>query len=205
MMEVYTIKRKTKKFLKIIKLVLMIFLIYIFYVMYSIVSYGNADETKKADAAIILGAGTTQGTPSSVFEERIKHGIWLYNNNYVDKLIFTGGTGEGNDYSDAYIAYEYAIEHGIPKEKIFMEEQSRITSENLYYAMTIMTEYDINTVLIVSDPLHMKRAMLMAQDYQLNAYSSPTLTTRYISFRTKVPFLIRETIFYIGYKCYRIF
>jgi hypothetical protein len=33
-------------------------------------------------------------------------------------------------------------------------------------------------VKMVEDPLHMKRAMLMAKDYDLIAFSSPTTTTK---------------------------
>lgn len=54
------------------------------------------------------------------------------------------------------------------------------------------------TALIVSDPLHMRRSMLLAQDAGLAAYSSPTTSSRYATWRTKLPFLIRETFFYIG-------
>ena len=51
----------------------------------------------------------------------------------------------------------------------------------------------------------MKRAMLLAEDAGITAYSSPTPTTRYISMRTKIPFLVRETFYYIGYQWYRLF
>ena len=63
----------------------------------------------------------------------------------------------------------------------------------------------LETAVIVSDPLHMKRAMLLAEDAGITAYSSPTPTTRYISMRTKIPFLARETFYYIGYQWYRLF
>ncbi len=61
-----------------------------------------------------------------------------------------------------------------------------------------------DVAIIVSDSLHMKRAMLLAEDAGINAYSSPTPTSRYVSLRTKIPFLARETFYYIGYKWYRV-
>ncbi|EQF25464.1 hypothetical protein QEW_1917 [Clostridioides difficile CD160] len=45
----------------------------------------------------------------------------------------------------------------------------------------------------------------MANDYEIEAYSSPTPTTRYISLKSKLPFLAREEFFYIGYRIYRNF
>ena len=59
--------------------------------------------------------------------------------------------------------------------------------------------------IIVSDTLHMKRAMLLASDAGIMGYGSPTPTTMYQSFKTKAPFLAREVFYYVGYKWYRIF
>jgi len=51
----------------------------------------------------------------------------------------------------------------------------------------------------------MKRAMLMARDSGIVAYSSPTPTTRFKTMKSKFLFLEREVFFYIGYEMYRIF
>lgn len=171
----------------------------------SIVQYGNVDEKTHCDAAIVLGAATTDGEVSPVYRERINHGIWLYGNGYVDYLIMTGGVGEGNDTSDAYAAKQYAIKQGVPEYVIFIEEKSTITEENLEFAKKIMETHSMNTAIIVSDPLHMKRAMQMANDYGITAYSSPTPTTMYRSAKTQIPFLAREVFFYIGYSIVRLF
>lgn len=169
-----------------------------------IVQYGNVDEKKHCDVAIILGAATTDGEVSPVYRERINHGIWLYQNGYVDCLIMTGGVGEGNETSDAYAAKQYAIEKEVPEQAIRIEELSTITEENLEYAKAIMDAHSMETAIIVSDPLHMKRAMLMAKDYGITAYSSPTPTTMYRSAKTQLPFLAREVFFYIGYSVVRL-
>ena len=167
--------------------------------------YGNVDEMRKADAALVLGAAVWDDKPSPVFEERIKHGITLYKDGYVDKLVFTGGIGENATYSESSIAKQYAIENAVPLEDILIEEQSKITQENIAYAASIIKENNISTVIIVSDPLHMKRAMLLAKDYGIEAYSSPTPSTKYKTLSSKVPFLAREVFYYIGYKAYKIF
>ena len=182
---------------------LMIF--FLIFIAISIVNYGKRDEKTPSDIAIVLGAGTSNGEVSPVYRERINHGIWLYENDYVDYLIFTGGVGDGNDLSDAYIAKQYAISQSVPEQIIFIEEISTITEENLQNAKAIMDENSLNTAIIVSDPLHMKRAMLMAEDYGIEACSSPTHTTMYRSLKTQIPFLAREEFFYIGYFFARIF
>ena len=56
----------------------------------SIVRYASVDETRKADCAIVLGAGTWEGEVSPVFEERLRHAVKLYREGTVPKIILTG-------------------------------------------------------------------------------------------------------------------
>lgn len=198
-------KATLRKFKRSFLIVVIIAISYIAYVSIDIYLYGNIDEVVKADAAIVLGAAIWEDKPSPVFAERIKHAIWLYKNGYVDKLIFTGGKGENKKVSESIVAKNYAIEKSVPNKDIFIEEQSRITQENLFYASQIAKDNEISSVIIVSDPLHMRRAMLMAKDHGLKAYSSPTPTTKYTTLKSKTLFLVREVFFYIGYKVYRMF
>lgn len=185
--------------------ILLIIIIYILYVSIGIYSYGNVHELRKADAAIVLGAAVWGDKPSPVFEERIRHGIWLYENGYVDKIIFTGGKGKNADISESEVAKQYALEHSVLEKDIYIEEESIITQENIMFASEIAKENNISTVLLVSDPLHMKRAMLMCKDYELTAYSSPTPTTMYQTAKSKFMFLFREVYYYLGYQVYRLF
>ncbi len=190
---------------KLLSLILCLLLLFITLIAVSIENYGKTDRKTPSDVAIILGAGTSGGEVSPVFRERINHGIWLYENGYADYLIFTGGIGEGNKKSDAMVAKEYALSKSVPEKDIFIEQKSTITEENLEYAKEIMDANSFETAVIVSDPLHMKRAMLMAGDYGIDACSSPTPTSMYKTLRTKIPFLLREEFFYIGYSLVRVF
>ncbi|MBQ8830265.1 MAG: YdcF family protein [Oscillospiraceae bacterium] len=194
-----------RKFLKTILCLLVAAAVCLLAVALSIAAYGNRDEKQPSDAVIVLGAGSFSGEISPVFRERINHGIWLYDNGYADFIIFTGGFGVGSSMSDAASARDYALSCGVPEEAIYIEESSVITEENLFYAKQIMDENAWETAIIVSDPLHMKRAMLMAKDCGIEALSSPTPTTMYRSFKTQFPFLMREEFYYIGYCIVRIF
>lgn len=196
--------KKRKIILSVIVAVFAALLLYVVGTALSIISYSKVDQTRKADVAIVLGAGVWENVPSPVFVERINHAVWLYENGYVTKLLFTGGTGEGMSESDASVAKRYAVENGVPERDILIEDDSRITQENLANSKKIMDENELKTALIVSDPLHMKRAMLLANDYGMDAFSSPTTTSRYQTWKTKLPFLIREEFYFIGYKLYRI-
>ena len=170
-----------------------------------IYTYSFETDSSAADAAIVLGAAVWDARPSPVFEERIKHAIDLYERGHVRALVFTGGLGQGDRLAESEVARESALAHGVPAEHIFIETVSRVTSENLEEAKEIVDQQGFTRILIVSDPLHMKRAVTIARDLGMDAYPSPTPTSRYRTWRSKLGFLLREAYFYAGHLLRRPF
>ncbi len=164
-----------------------------------IYSYGNKVAQVHADAAIVLGAAVWGNGVSPVFRERINHALELYCSGTVRKIIFTGGQGNRNEPTESSAARQYAIEQGVSPADIIVEESSHTTYENLFFAREAAAARGLKQVLIVSDPLHMKRAVTMATDLGLEAYPSPTPTTRYQSPTNQIQLLAHETYYYIGY------
>ena len=199
------IKRKKSRILLVSGVVILLSIVVALAIAISIWNYGKVDEKAPADVAIVLGAAISDGEVSPVYRERINHAITLYEEGTVDFIILTGGFGEGSYKSDSQVAKEYALSQDVPEERILIEEKSTITEENLEFSKEVMEENDLETAIIVSDPLHMKRAMLMAKDYNITALSSPTTTSMYKSLKTKIPFLLREEFFYVGYCVVRFF
>ncbi len=175
------------------------------YTAWSIWSYAQRDEATPADAAIVLGAACWGDQPSPVFRERLNHALDLYRQGTVRKLIFTGAPDSLNEPAESEVARTYALQQGIPAADILVETHSRITEENLDNARQVAGGQGLRSFIIVSDPLHMKRAMLVAHDLGMEAYSSPTHTSRYQSLHMRLLFLARETLYYILYRIYRPF
>lgn len=186
---------KKHPFLSVLLFCVILFLHYAF----SILLYSYKDETQKADVAIVLGAATWHNKPSPVFQERINHCINLYKNGLVEKVVFTGGRPDNAPYSESFVAKKYAEKRGVKPEDILIEEQSKTTLQNLQFAKKLMKEHHFTTALLVSDPIHMKRASKMAHDLKMTVYVSPTPTSKYQSIKLKLDFLIRETVFYLAY------
>lgn len=163
------------------------------------------EQPQSADAAVILGAAAWGNKPSPVFRERIKHGIKLYQNGTVSKLIFTGGTPKAGYPTEAEVGKQFAIKHGIPESDIFTEHSSTNTYDNLKNTRTLMHQHKITSIIIVSDPLHMARASAMADDLGLNASYSATPTSRYTESPQKNHFFIREIFFLSIFRSWQLF
>jgi uncharacterized SAM-binding protein YcdF (DUF218 family) len=194
-----------KKIVKIVLVICSTLLLAVGLLALSIYSYRNTASDVQADAAIVLGAAVWGNELSPVFRERVNHAIELYRSGRVRKLIFTGGQGNQDEEAESVAARQYARQRGVPAGDILIEDRSHTTYENLLYAKQVADDHGLNKVLIVSDPLHMKRAMLMARDMGMEADPSPTPTTRYQSVKSQAGLLAYETYYYIGYLLHRPF
>lgn len=161
-----------------------------------IVWVGERDQAAPADAIIVLGAAAYDARPSPVFAERIRHGIDLYRRGLARHLIFTGGFGKGARFSESQVAQRYALKHGVPKQAILIETRSRTTQQNLQQAAALMKAHGFKRAIIVSDPLHMARALRLAREAGIDALGSSTPTSRFRSFETRKRFLLQEVYFF---------
>lgn len=161
--------------------------------------YSQQTDERPADAAVVLGAAVWRDQPSPVLRERINHAIDLYRSGRVQVIIFTGGIGERDMLAESEVARQYAIARGVPAEAILIETRSTSTYENLAFARQVAAEHGLNSFLIVSTPYHMKRAMALARDLDMEAYTSPTRTIRWISPYTQTRAYVREVVGYMAY------
>ena len=158
---------------------------------------GQRDDARPADAIIVLGAAAYDAKPSPVFEERIRHGIDLYKRGLAPKLIFTGGYGGvGARFSESQVARRYALRQGVPDKAILIESLSRNTHDNLRQASLLMQQHQLHDVIVVSDPLHMARALRISKELGIRAVGSPTPTSRFRTFATRWRFLLQEVYFF---------
>lgn len=185
-----------KTFLKIISAIGLLAALILAVIAAQIYFYDSSAETDSADAAVVLGAAVWGERLSPVFQERVNHAINLYRAKRVRKLIFTGGRGNADEETEASAARRFALESGIPAADILTEEKSTSTYENLLFTKPVLESNGIKTVLLVSDPLHLKRSIEIAESLDYQAKPSPTPTTKYQSFSSKIRFLTRETYFY---------
>lgn len=161
-----------------------------------IIWVGDRDQAAPADAIIVLGAAAYDKRPSPVLQERIRHAITLYHRDLAGHVIFTGGFGKGAPYAESQVSERYALQKGIPARAILIETESHTTRENLQEAAKLMRENGMQRAIIVSDPLHMARALRLAREAGIDALGSSTPTTRFRSFQTRWRFLLQEVYFF---------
>jgi uncharacterized SAM-binding protein YcdF (DUF218 family) len=138
---------------------------------------GATDERRPVDAIVVLGAAQYDGRPSPVFEARLEHAVALWKDGIAPWLVVTGGKLPADRTTEAAVAREYAIAHGVPPEAIFGEDEAHNTLVSLTGVAVQMRARGLRTAVVVSDPTHMLRALRIAGDLGLEAWGSPTTTS----------------------------
>jgi uncharacterized SAM-binding protein YcdF (DUF218 family) len=138
---------------------------------------GASDERRPADVIVVLGAAQYDGRPSPVFEARLAHAVSLWHAGLAKAFVVTGGKLPGDRWTEAAVAREYAIEHGVPASAIFGEDQAHNTLNSLTAIATELGRRGLHSAVFVSDPTHMLRVLRIADDLGIDGYGSPTPTS----------------------------
>lgn len=139
----------------------------------AIVRTGAEDGAAPADAIVVLGAAQYSGRPSPVLRARLDHALALWTRGLAPRLVLTGGRGAGDTTSEAEVGRRYAERAGVPDSAILLETRGRSTRESLAGVGAIARERGLHRVILVSDPMHLMRAAVLARQDGLEVMTSP--------------------------------
>ena len=158
-------------------------------------SDGYSSMPLERRAALVLGAKTQDNVMSNALRARVDYAIELYQTGQVGAVIFTGGFRDkdpAREQSESALARDYAVQRGVPSERIWIEQRSTTTLENLREAQAIVNAQGFAQVALVSDRWHLARAQAMARDLDLPVVPAPTPYSVYRSPWHQAKFIWRE-------------
>ena len=139
---------------------------------------GDRDERGvPVDAVVVLGAAQYNGVPSAVFRARLSHAVELVLDGAASRLVVTGGRQLGDRFSEAGVARAYALQHGIPADRILSETTGHDTRSSLVNVAAVLRREGLHRALFVSDRTHMLRVLLIAGELGIEARGSPTASS----------------------------
>jgi uncharacterized SAM-binding protein YcdF (DUF218 family) len=158
---------------KLQRYILFIVLIITLSIEIPIIAVGYLTQPSASDTIIILGAKLIGQDPSLMLSLRLDEGIKLYREGYAKRIIVSGAQGKDEAISEASSMKNYLVNHGIPSEHIFVEDQSFNTMQNLANSHKIMQENNLKTAIIVSNASHIRRSLILAQNQGISATGAP--------------------------------
>ena len=138
---------------------------------------GFSGRPSPGSTVIVLGARVYGNRVSTAMKGRLDAALSFLNENPDSACIVSGGQGKNEVVTEASVMYTYLIEHGIDEERIFMEDRSTDTQENLMYSKEIIDEKNLNeSVALATNGYHAYRAENYAADAGLKAETIPAPT-----------------------------
>ncbi|MDE6365440.1 MAG: YdcF family protein [Lachnospiraceae bacterium] len=113
---------------------------------------------------VVLGCKVYGERPSIALEERLKAALAYLNANPDSACIVSGGQGADETISEAECMYLYLVKNGIASKRIYKEDQSTTTRENLAFSYEIIKEQGLNEqIAIATNNYHEYRAGKVAE------------------------------------------
>ena len=165
---------KLRRVLQSLGVTVLIAAVYFLVSLLQVWNTGRSADRQPVGAIVVLGAAQYDGRPSPQLQARLDHALELWNLNLASYIVVTGGKQEGDRFTEAAASRKFLESNGVASDLIFEENSGTTTYASLFAVSQVARDLKIARVLIVSDPFHLLRAELIANEVGLDATSSST-------------------------------
>jgi uncharacterized SAM-binding protein YcdF (DUF218 family) len=137
---------------------------------------------QKADAIVVFAGGVGEsGQAGGGYQERVRQALDLYQAGYARQVVFSSGFRFA--FREAEVMRDLAVANGADATAITLEQAATNTHENIVLTHGILERHGWRTILLVSSPYHMRRAMLTWH------HLAPDITV--------IPTPVEQSVFYL--------
>jgi uncharacterized SAM-binding protein YcdF (DUF218 family) len=160
----------------------------------------RADDHRRSDVIVVLGASQFDGRPSTVFRARLQHAKALFEDDVAPRVVTVGGSAPGDRFTEAAAGAKFLSDRGVQTVAV---GEGRNTLESMKALDAEMTKHGWHTAVLVTDPWHSLRSRRMARDLGIDAVTSPSRTGPAVRDRaTEFRYVWRETAAYLYYRVF---
>lgn len=143
--------------------------------------YGAHQSPPRDAAVVVLGSQVKGDQPSLDLMNRIETAVVYLKDHPEVPCVVSGGQGEGEDVSEASVMKEHLVRLGVEESRIYLEDTSTSTKENMQNSCAVLEREGIPKVIaVVTDEYHQFRAGILARQAGMEAYAVPVGTPWYI-------------------------
>jgi uncharacterized SAM-binding protein YcdF (DUF218 family) len=142
--------------------------------------FGKTDYRRPADAAVVFGARVyADGRLSDALADRVRTACQLYRDGLVQRLIFSGGPGDGAIHETEAMK-RMATALGVKAEDIWLDKAGFSTQATVRNTEPLFRQWHASRILVVSHAYHLPRIKLAYHrdgwDVFTNANSSHSIS-----------------------------
>ncbi len=118
---------------------------------------------------IVLGCKVDGDRPSAILTSRLKAALSYLERHPEANCILSGGKGADEKIAEADCMYDYLLKSKIASSRLYREDRSTSTRENLQFSQEIISRHHLNQeIAIVTSEFHQYRAGLIARKLGFN-------------------------------------
>lgn len=179
---------KRKPLLVLICIILSLGIVFSVYATVKITSAFNNPPPKET-TVVVLGCQVKPWGPSLMLQERLLAAEKFLKENPNLKCVLSGGQGADEPMSEAEAMFNWLVNKGIDKNRLYLEDKSTSTQENIEFTEKLIEKEGlIPEITIITNEFHQYRAKEIASKNQIESYS--------VSGKTMLPlfptFFVRE-------------
>lgn len=140
-------------------------------------------EQSPAQAIVVLSAGRYRNAPEyggdtigNTSMARVRYGAYLHRQTGLPIVVSGGRVFDSEGKSLAQVMAE-SLQQDFQIDNVWLEDKSRNTAENAQLSKALLQQKDIDTVLLVTDAMHMPRSVAVFERVGLQVTPAPTRFT----------------------------
>ena len=139
-------------------------LIVLFAVVSVLMAKAAHNEPHEEATLIVLGAALRGDQPSKTLRGRLNAAVDYLEAHPQAVCVVSGGQGPDKICTEASVMYAYLTQKGIAPERIYLEERSTSTFENIAFSKEVIQKNGLSTrVAVVTQEFHQYRAQQFAK------------------------------------------
>ncbi len=181
----------------LLALLVIAFLTAFFGTLSGIVSHSKETATDQS-TVIVLGCQIRGSAPSNSLRARCNAAAKYLDAHPDAVCIASGGQGKDENLSEGQCIYNLLTEQGIDGSRIYIEDKSTNTDQNIANSVKIIEENNLSKeVAIATNDYHERRADMICQKNGLTAYSVPANSSKWAkpTMFTREVFAVWEQLF----------
>ena len=171
---------ENKKWAKVLKGVLITgycAFILLFTVESALIINACTTAPEKDATLVVLGCKVNGTSPSQILRLRLDAAEKYLRENPDAKAVLSGGQGPDEEIPEGLCMYNELIKRGIDKRRLFIEDRSTSTQENISFSLEIIEENSLSkNIAVVSSNFHLYRASLLVKEHGLSFGGVPAFT-----------------------------
>ena len=180
---VSAVSQKTagKIFLGVTSALIVVFAVFALTVSIFMAKAVNDPPKDENTTLVVLGCKVKDGRPSLMLKRRLDASYNYLSAHESVKVVVSGGQGSDELISEAQCMRDYLVLKGISPERIFMEDKSVNTMENIEFSEKIILKNGLpEKITLITDGFHQLRAEILAKKQGIDPYNISGYTSWYI-------------------------